>query len=392
MTTFSGCGPSVRPMSDGVASPRPARRAVRGSAVGGLAVALALVAACSSTTRSPAAASTPSSGSVTASGATAGESGGGSAGSQAGGRGGFGGAAAPGASGTIAAVQQGSFEVQSTTSQTTVTFTSGTAIQQTVKGSLADIAPGVCVTAIAARPATSAGPTSSAGAAAGGSAGGGSTASGTQQRRTTPSMLTATTVAIQPATAGTCAALGFSGAGRSRTRAPRTFAGRTPPTGAPSSRGTSGNGSGAVGSPGAGGFGGFGGIVSGQVASVNGSTFTVTARAFTGGAGRGQGAAATAAPAVSTTTSTVTVTDATTYLKTAKAGSSAITVGRCATAFGPADDTGAIAATQIRISEPTAGSCTASFGAFGGFSRGGQQGGQPGSQGAGVSSAGATHA
>ena len=68
-------------------------------------------------------------------------------------------------------------------------------------------------------------------------------------------------------------------------------------------------------------------------------------------------------------TSTVTTTSSTTYSKTETATSSAIEVGLCATAYGTADDTGAIAATEIRLSAATDGECTGGFGAggFGGF-------------------------
>ncbi len=66
----------------------------------------------------------------------------------------------------------------------------------------------------------------------------------------------------------------------------------------------------------------------------------------------------------------MTVTPATTYTKTVTAKSSAIKVGLCASAFGPADDTGAIAATQIRLSEATNGTCSTGFG-VGGFGTGG---------------------
>ena len=78
----------------------------------------------------------------------------------------------------------------------------------------------------------------------------------------------------------------------------------------------------------------------------------------------------------------MTVTGATTYTKTVTATSSAIKVGLCASAFGTADDTGAITAKQIQLSAPTNGTCSARLGGgFGGFPRGGAPGSAGGQSG-----------
>lgn len=314
----------------------------------------------------------------------------GSSGGQGGGQGGAafaGRAGAPGASGIIAAVQQSTFEVQSTTSQTTVSFTPDTVIQQTVAGSLADVTVGSCITAVALPAAAGSGTapsTESSGA-------GGQQPSGFAQ----PAAITASTVTIEPSVNGSCAAGGFgrgSGggfpggagaqAGQGQGQGQRTFSGQTRPTGATGTGGDDGGSRGGSGSRfGAGGFG----VVSGQVASVSGSTIAVTVTAFPGGLGRSGGSTANApaqtaasSPTAGSSTSTVTVTSATTFTTTAVADASAIVVGQCASAVGPADDTGAIAATQIRLSQPVDGACTAGFG---GFPRGGQNRGASGGSG-----------
>jgi hypothetical protein len=384
MTPPSGSARSGRPLQQ-----RPRRRLTPSDRVQRIgtrriilvvgAVAVTVVAAgCAATTGTPTAASAQGS-------STAGGSGNPSVTDPGSGQGSGaapGGSAAPGASGMIAAVQDGSFEVQSATSQTTVTYTADTAIQQSKAGDLADVTVGSCITAIAAPAASS-----------GGSPAPGSTAvtpGGQRLGRSTPASITAASVSIQPEANGSCAAAGlggFAGFTGGRSGAPgaqRTFTGGARPTGAPSTSGSGGRGG--IGS----GFAAFGGVVFGQVTSVSGSTITVAATEFAGRAGRGAGASGTgtaesprpttsaSAPPAAGVTSTVTVTSATAYTDSAAAQPSAITVGLCASAFGTADDTGAIAATDIRLSDPVDGSCQAGFGSgrggFGGFPRSGGSG------------------
>lgn len=101
----------------------------------------------------------------------------------------------------------------------------------------------------------------------------------------------------------------------------------------------------------AGGFtgpGGFGAI--GKVAAVNGSTLEV------------QGASGQVAVKLSSTT---------TITRSVKTAASAIAVGLCVTAVGPANSLGTVSATRVVVTGPVNGSCTAGVG-FGG--RGGAGG------------------
>ena len=70
----------------------------------------------------------------------------------------------------------------------------------------------------------------------------------------------------------------------------------------------------------------------------------------------------------------VTLTSTTTFTQRTTASSTDLAVGKCATAIGTADSTGAVTARSITISTPGASGCTAGFGGF----RGGAGGGAPG--------------
>jgi hypothetical protein len=72
------------------------------------------------------------------------------------------------------------------------------------------------------------------------------------------------------------------------------------------------------------------------------------------------------------TTVTVTTTAATKYLKVVTARPSALKVGQCIVALGPANSIGTVAARSIRISQPGPNGCVTGFGRRGGF------GGTPG--------------
>jgi len=156
----------------------PVRRVLALTAVGAVAVTLA---ACGSS----------SSASTTSTTAAAGK---GAAGAGAGT--GTGGTTRrfPGTSGTIAAINGTSLEVQSPSSQTTVNYTSTTTFQQTVSATAADVTVGSCISAFGA-------PSSGA-------------SSSTTRAFGEP--VTATTVTITQPTSGSCTA-GFGG-GRSRRR------------------------------------------------------------------------------------------------------------------------------------------------------------------------------
>jgi hypothetical protein len=68
---------------------------------------------------------------------------------------------------------------------------------------------------------------------------------------------------------------------------------------------------------------------------------------------------------------TVTITPATTFSKVVGADHTALAVGQCVTALGPADDTGAVAASAISIRQPGPAGCTGGFGGPGGGRQGG---------------------
>jgi hypothetical protein len=284
-------------------------RGVRGAALIAVVAGLSLtVAACSGSSASGS--GTPSPAAATNS------AGGGGAGSSGGSSGGSAGAAAPGAVGTIAAVSNGSMEVQNpSTGQTTVNFSATTRItaQQTV--TLAAVKPGICVTA-------------TSGTAFGGGSATPSAGAGAAQAE--PRTITASTVIITPATNGSCGAR-FAGGGprRSGSGAPSTAPSQLPSGGARA--------------------GGFANVVTGQVKAVSGSVITVESvrRPF---------GASSAMPPTSVT-DTVDVTPATTFSETVSATASALVVGKCATAVGKTDTSGAVTATRIAVTDPGAQGC-----------------------------------
>ncbi|HEY0188691.1 MAG TPA: hypothetical protein VGC67_14465 [Cellulomonas sp.] len=233
-----------------------------------------------------------------------------------------------GVTGEIAAVSDLLMQVQDDDGQTAVAWDDSTTITQTVSGTLADVAAGVCVVAITA----SADDTSTA----------------------------ATSIAISTATDGECTT-GFGGGTGGATGG--STADGTMPSGQP----TGGTGEDAPsdmptdmasGAP-SGGTSDFGGMTSGLVTAVDASTITVETTDQDG----------------TTSTSTVTVGDSTTYTTTVAADSSAITVGRCVTAQGEADDSGQVTATSLTLSDAGDEGCSTSAGGQSGFG-----GGQPGAE------------
>jgi hypothetical protein len=84
----------------------------------------------------------------------------------------------------------------------------------------------------------------------------------------------------------------------------------------------------------------------------------------------------------------ITTAKSTTLTETQKAAATALAVGVCVSAVGPASTTGAVTASTVRITPATNGSCTGGFGGggfggggFGGFGGGGGFGGPPASNG-----------
>ncbi len=215
----------------------------------------------------------------------------------------------------------GQLQVQSTDSQTTVTYSSATRFAQTVTGKLAD---GQCVTVT------------------------GAPVSGSSD------VLTASSVRIEAKVNGACpTATGRPGgfAGGNGGQGFQGGSGAPRPSGAPSGQ-----------------FRDLA-FASGTVSTVSGSTVTLQGVLREG--------RSTASPSSTPSTITVMLAATTTVTETVPATKAAAVVGVCATAIGKADDRGDIAATSITISKPDANGCRAGFGGFG---RGGTgTGASPGS-------------
>lgn len=230
----------------------------------------------------------------------------------------------PGATGKIAAADGSTIQVQGNDSQTAVTYTDKTAITQQVTGSLSDVTAGLCVTV--------------------------TPADGSQSSDTA---VTAGTIRVTEKTDGSCQG-GFGG-GR-----PSGMPEGGMPSGMPEGETPSGAPEGGMPSAGPGGGGGFG--TSGEVTAVSGDTITVAATSFAPQAEEGA--------ELETTTVTVTTTGKTTVTTTKAADATALIIGRCVTANGTADDTGAVSAERIEVSDAVDGECSTGFGR-GGFPGGG---------------------
>lgn len=230
----------------------------------------------------------------------------------------------PGTSGTIAAVNGTSIEVQNpTTGQTTVSYTASTTFRQTVATSASAVTVGSCISAFG-KPAS--GSSSSTGAFG--------------------NPITATTVSVTQPTSGSCTG-GFGGPGR------RSSTGGT--SGTPAAGGTFPGGT----RPGGSGGRRFGngqfGAASGPVTAVNGSSVTVDENN----------------PLTKKTASVVvTLTASTTFTTTGTGSPADLVVGKCARAVGSASTTGAITAQSITVSAPGANGCTSGFGGFRGGAAG----------------------
>jgi hypothetical protein len=222
----------------------------------------------------------------------------------------------PGVSGLLAAISGRTLQVQSTNTQTAVTYTGATTITDTVAARVSDVRVGWCASV---RPTTT--PTATA--------------------ATDGTGVTARSVALSRPLQGQCArGMGaFDGTGPRGARpsgspsVQQALPGETPPS-----------------SPGGARSGGFGAF--GRIMSVSGTTFAV--------ASARPGASGSSTPSV--TNLTVTTTGATMYTRTVSATASALSVGTCVAAFGKADDTGTVAATTIAVRPRQGGSCNRSFG------------------------------
>ncbi|MFT4264782.1 MAG: DUF5666 domain-containing protein [Nocardioides sp.] len=298
-------------------------------AFAGLAVtSLALLAACGG-----------GSDASTATGSSSQSANGGSSSTDQAGQGGF-----PGASGLVADVSGSTAQVQSQQSgQVAVTWTDSTTFTAQVSAKLSAVTVGSCVQV---------------------------TPADTSSDSSDSSTVAAGSVTITEAGSdGTCTRGGFGGGGGGQGGGAPSGAPSGMPTDMPSDMASGGPGGNASGGPGGGqGGGGFGTF--GTVTAVSASGFTVEAVSM-GAPG------SDASSSASTTTSSVSVTvdDSTTYTTTESATSQAVKTGVCVTAMGDTDDTGALTATSIAVSQATDGECTTGFGRGG---MGGGQGGQSG--------------
>jgi hypothetical protein len=212
------------------------------------------------------------------------------------------GGAVPGVMGKVAAVTDRTAQVQGLQGQVAVSWTAATTFTAQVGAALSDVKVGDCVFVAPS------GQDSSAGA-------------------TPATSVTAASVRISPATDGTC---GPTGRGPDGGPGPQLQG--PPPSAAPQ-----------------GGqrpqVRGFGGAV-GKVTAVSATGFTVAA-ATPRADGQTPG----------TTSVTVTVGADTTYTTTAKGSAGDVKVGVCVQAEGTTDDTGAVSATRIAVSQPENGQC-----------------------------------
>ncbi len=213
-----------------------------------------------------------------------------------------GGGRAPGGSGEVTEVSGSTAQVKGQDAQVAVSWTDSTTFTQQVSASAADVAVGSCVMVT-------------------------SSADGAESTDT----VAATTVQITEKTDGSCSVMGGRGG-----------AGGGRPTDMPTDMPT--DGAGGRGGPG-------GGFAVGEVTAVSDTGFTVSSQ-MPGADG------STASP----TTVTVTTSGDTTYTTTADASAKDVTVGVCVTSRGEADDTGAITAENIAITQPVDGACAMGFG------------------------------
>ncbi|MDA8379617.1 MAG: DUF5666 domain-containing protein [Actinomycetota bacterium] len=260
----------------------------------------------------------------------------------------------PGASGTVAAINGSSMEVQNPRSgQVTVAWTASTNFTQTLIVQGTAITVGACVSATGT-PASS------------GSNG---------------VSVAATSVIISPSGAGgSCTRTGRakSGSAAGGVGGPAVFGGGFARRGGhASNRGTGSSRAfprtGASGAPRSFAF------AAGTVTAVSAGGFTVDGvlrrSTFRRPRGSPKAPGSTTPPPV-TRSITVTTSSSTTYQQVSTTGASSLGVGKCVVARGSADQTGAITATAISIRSAGANGC---FAGFRGFS--GQAGGPPGATG-----------
>ncbi|ONF66964.1 hypothetical protein AVR91_0223770 [Amycolatopsis keratiniphila subsp. keratiniphila] len=215
----------------------------------------------------------------------------------------------PGATGKIAAISGAMMQVQNAQNgQVSVTYTDTTTFTQQVTATLADLKVEDCVRVTAEAPVNDSGDS-----------------------------VTAATVSISKPVDGACGTRGSGRGTPSGGMAPPSRERPSMPSGAPSAPG---------------------GRDRGQLGGTFGKVTAVTANGFT--------VESTVPGSQDTRTVAATVSAGTTWKTNAAATAAALEVGRCVTATGKPDDTGAVTATDITITDPVDGECAGMFGRGGG--------------------------
>ena len=233
---------------------------------------------------------------------------------------------APGVSGQAAEVTGDTLQVRTADGQTAVRFSASTRITEQRTAALSAVTVGSCVVATGRPDAAGTG-------------------------------VEAQTVAVTPASGGTCEDGAFGrGAGGGGFRGG---------TGRPSfSPGQGGTGQGGMGQGGAPATPMSSAV--GTVTAVTPTAITLSGRVRTFARGAGSpGTSPSASPAAAPVT--VTVAASTRYTATVVVTSSALTVGQCVVALGQPDDIGTVTARSITIRPADANGCTTGFGGAGGF-------------------------
>jgi hypothetical protein len=283
-----------------------------------------------------------------------------------------------GASGTVAALtpSSSSMEVQSTSSQTTVSWTGTTRFTKTVTETVSSLAVGDCVSV-----------------------------TGTQSKKSKTTIAARSiTVTTAPSSTGSCITFG-NRAGAGGPAGGSGAGGFRPPGGGGGfQRGAGGSGTRPSVSGGGGGAAGGSSnfrkqlaslsIANGKVTSVKGTKVIISGTKLALGSFAGRGAATTKSksstakgqtkiPTPKTQKLTITTASSTTLTSTQSVSSTDLTVGDCVSAFGQAASNGAVTATTVSISSPVGGSCTTTGFRGGFFGGGGFPGGRPGGAGGG---------
>jgi hypothetical protein len=258
-----------------------------------------------------------------------------------------------GASGSVASVSGSTMEVQSTSDQTSVSWTAATTFSETATETISDVAVGDCLTV-----------------------------TGTPAKKSKTTIAARSVAISKPSTSGACTAgsragAGFGGAGGGQGRfgAGGTGSGSsgTPPRGSFPGRGSGGGGAG--GRPSFAGGANFA-VATGKVTAVKGSTLSVSGtllnQLFNRAAKKPTSKTTKKPGALKTQNLKVTTGKSTTLSETVSATSAAVAVGECVSAFGKPSSTGAVAATTVRITSTGGKTCSSGFG--GGFGGGGQGG------------------